>query len=70
MKRDPAIQKARRIHADLERNADDIHFDRVTWETFEARNRDLWDEAETDRRVKSMVLGLLREDPNWKNQED
>ena len=70
MTREQAVQEARRIHAALERNADDIHFDRVTWETFEARNRALWDEAEANPRVKGMVLGLLRKDPNWQMLED
>ena len=70
MTRDPAAQEARRIHADLVENADAVHFDRVTWEEFEARNQDLWDEAQADPRVKARVLGLLRKDPNWQDQED
>ena len=68
MTRDRAIHEARRIRAALERNANDIHFDRIDWETFGRRNRALWDQAESDPRIQSMVLGLLRNDPNWQTR--
>jgi hypothetical protein len=42
----------------------------VTWETFETRNRALWNEAQADPRVEGMVLGLLRKDPNWQMPEE
>jgi len=60
--------EAKRIADALGRNADDVHFRRVSWEEFGTRNRALWVQAETDDSVKSMVLAILRKDPNWKEQ--
>ena len=68
MTKDEATREAQRIARALRRNADAIHFGRVTWETFQVLNEGLWSEAERDPRVKSMVLALLRDDPNWKEQ--
>jgi len=60
------VARAKSLAAALERNADALHRDRVDWDTFRARNRALWRQAEADPSVTAMVLGLLRHDPNWK----
>jgi hypothetical protein len=52
--------EAERLVAALDRNGDDYHFRRIDHATHHARNEEIWREAETDPRVKELVLEGLR----------
>ena len=66
--KDQATREAERIARAIRKNANAVHFGRVTWATFRTLNEGLWSTAEEDPRVHAMVLALLRDDPNWKEQ--
>lgn len=58
-KTNPRAEAARHV-AELDRNANDYHHDRIDHATFSARNEKIWREAETDRQVVELVLETLR----------
>ena len=68
MARPEAAAEARRLADAIERNVGDVDARRIEWDTFSTRNEAIWREAATDPRVHSMVLGILRNDPNWEEE--